>query len=171
MLTIVTSLKNELKKLKNRIVVFLLVGALFAVIGLIVISVLNVSLIIGAFRIVPGGGFRLFVCYLISLVFFLFTGFTVSVLYLSRKPCDQNVKKAITDVMISYTLRLLWLILFFNYGHFVLSLILNFASVVFLIFSVICSRKSNGLALLFECFMIVLEVSIMLYNIKMIIIF
>ena len=171
MLSFINSLKNDLKSLKKRVVVFLLVGALFAVIGMIVISVLNVPVIIGSFRYFPGGAFRLFLCYLVSLLFFLLAGFAISVLYMNRFPCDQNAKKAITDLLISYVLRLLWIIVFFNYGHFAISLIISAASVVFLIFSLICSRRCCVISMLISCIMIILELTLFIFNVKTVVIY
>ena len=168
MFGLIESLRSEVKMISRNKTRTFLIGALFVVVGLIVICFFNVPVFLGSLRILPGGGLGLFLCYLFSILFFFVSGITVSVMYSYVKCGVSYARKGITDILISYISRLFWLILFFNFGHYVISILFVITSVVFLVFSIICSVKINKISMILASLMIIDEITLLIYNIRII---
>lgn len=148
----------------------ILIGLLFLTVSLIFISAFNVPIWLGSFRILPGGGLRVFFCYFLSAVFFFICGVLISFFYTCRKVCSQYAVKAMTDTIISYALRLVWIIVFFASNSYYVTLVCLLASIVFLVFAVICSLRISLLAVIVEALLIAEEIAMLLFNLKFIMI-
>ena len=170
MLCFFNCLKKELNEILRSKANIILFGFLFVTVGLILISFFNVPLLFGNFKILPGGGLQIFFCYLFTVLFFFLIGATVSFLYKLRYDSKLYVKKAITDLMISYVLRSLWIILFIGYSSFVVTLVFIIASAFFIIFALICTRKISRIISLIEALLLVEEAFVIFMNVKMILI-
>ena len=148
----------------------ILIGLLFVMIGMIVISLFSLPVWLSSFRMLPGGAMRVFLCYSMTVLFFFVSGVVVSYVYFCKRTFGNYANKIITDIIISYALRLIWIIVFFGSNSMVVSLISLFASIVFLVFSVISSFRSSVLITVFEVLMIFEELALLVYNFKFILI-
>ena len=143
-----------------------LIGLLFVIIGMIVASLFSLPVWLSSFRMLPGGALRLFFCYFLSVVFFFACGVIVSYVYTYKQSFGQYSKKILTDIMISYVLRLIWIIIFFGSNSVIVSVLCLCASIVFLIFAVISSFRHSLILSLIEFLMIFEEAALLVYNLK-----
>ena len=168
MLRIIEEIKSEIACFTYNKKYKVLFGLLFLTVGLILISVFNVPLLFGNFKVFPGGGLQIFICYFFTLFFFFVTGFITSFLYGSREKDKSLAKKAMTDLIIAYALRLFWIILFIGYSSFLITFLFIAASATFLVFALMCTRKISLFVSLIEIIILIEEAAVILLNIKMI---
>ena len=145
-----------------------LLGLLFVTVSMIVISAFSVPLWLGSRRVLPGGGLRVFFCYFCSIVFFFGCGAIVALLR-ARCARGERAKKATLDIIIAYALRLAWIIVFFGANTPVVTLLCLAASLVFLVFAVICTLRISALVTILEAALIVETTAMLVFNLKFLI--
>ena len=144
----------------------LLIGLLFVVCGMIIISLFSVPVWLTSFRVLPDGALRVFFCYLMTVTFFFACGLIISYVYSYKTYFCLYSKKIVTDLIISYLLRLFWIIVFFGSNSFIVSVLCLCGSIVFLVFSVICTYRFSVPVTVIEVIMIVEELALIGFNIK-----
>lgn len=147
------SLKYECKACTRNISRFLVFGTLFVSIAMIILYAGSSPLWMNNFRILPGGAFSVFVCYLCSIVFFFLCGGIICIMTFYRKSNRKRAGGIILDIISAYVFRVLWIILFFGGFSPLFAMISLVASAVFLIFALINSVKLSSLIPMILCVM------------------
>ena len=120
-------------------------GLLFVTLGLTVACSLSVPIWFGSLKVLPGGAPAIFFGFLFSVLFFFLVGAVFAIVYSCRRSFADLAKKAMLDIALAYLFRLLWLSLFFGINTPLIALLCITASIVFLVFTLICVFRRSAL--------------------------
>lgn len=166
----VSRIKAEFSSISKKMTQVSLWGLLLVTLSLIITSAFSVPLWLRSYRVLYGGALAVFFCYFFSVIFFFLSGAIFSILYSCRKTCRHFAGRAMIDVFISYIARLLWIVIFFGINSPLLSLVCLITSLVFLIFSLICTSKISMALALVQIFMILETVCFIIFTFKFMIV-
>lgn len=167
---ILLKLKIEWEGIKKSISRYSLVGFILVAFSLLLLSVFSVPLWLSSFKVLPGGAPTIFFCYLLSVFFILLCGMMGSFFFFERKSHCKIANKCMLFIMCSYTLRLLWLLIFFGVNSVLLSLICLCGSIIFLFLNVLYTAKINVICSLIEIIMLLESISWVILTLKFILI-
>lgn len=145
-------------------------GLILVTVSLIIISAFSVPLWLRSYRVLRGGALSVFFCYFFSVLFFFLSGAIFALLYSMRRSCSHYAGRAMADVLIAYVARILWLVIFFGINSPFISLICLLASLVFLIFSLICTSKISVVVSLVQLLMTFETVCFIIFTFKFMVI-